>query len=469
MPFPTRNFNSKIISSRGLKSRRFNQRNLKKITEDAIAYWDAGSLDQSSRFLQELIGSGVGPMRFGSSIAVNANDPTRLEFSGSKYIYCPGVAGANSVSAPDSSLVRVTGDIDIRVKVALDNWTPSATNSLMAKRDSDIGFHFRVLTSGFLDFTWSTTGEAGGTLSVQSTATGLSSGEVKWVRVTMDVDNGSNQRVVVFYKSDDGVSWTIINTVTTNGTTSIFSAPNSSLRLGNAVSNSQPLSGKIYYAELRSGIDGAIVARFDASFAVQTGYIDLLNSNNTVWTINRATSGKRPVLVERNVLLLGSDDYLECVDDKLLNFNTSDSFSICILVRQWSNVVSSGRYIAKKEAGAAAGWGIQATGGLGATSDVADGTNQTLANSGAITAGEISLLTLVRNVASDTLITYVNSTPGSSVTDNSTNLTSTNTLRVGRGAGSTAVYQDFEFFAALIFRKALSSEEINLMVQTLKN
>jgi hypothetical protein len=52
--------------------------------------------------------------------------------STNSYLYLPGVV-SNYASAPDSAALDIVGDIDLRVKVALDDWTPAAQTALVAK------------------------------------------------------------------------------------------------------------------------------------------------------------------------------------------------------------------------------------------------------------------------------------------------------------------------------------------------
>lgn len=100
------------------------------------------------------------------------------------YIYLPGVSLYN-LETPDASALDITGDIDIRVKVALDDWTPSSVQMLVAKYIStgnQRSYRLQVDTTGVLSLIWSSLGTAVTANSLTSTvATGIADGAVKWI------------------------------------------------------------------------------------------------------------------------------------------------------------------------------------------------------------------------------------------------------------------------------------------------
>jgi hypothetical protein len=212
-----------------------------------------------------------------------------------QYLDLPGTSG-NYASTPDSAAVSITGDIDIRVKAALDDWTPVASSTLVNKFDDVNGarysYMFQVKTDGTLVVFWSADGTA--TLnSVSTVAVGALDGAVKWVRVTLDVDNGAVGNDTKFYTSDNGVSWTQLGTtIAKAGTTSIFDSA-ALLQFGGwrPDGSAEPTAGKVYYAELRNGIDGTVVAKFDPlNDGGKIGDTSFESSTGEVWTINQSGS-----------------------------------------------------------------------------------------------------------------------------------------------------------------------------------
>lgn len=231
------------------------------------------------------------------------------------YVDLPGTAG-NYISTPDSPAISITGDIDIRVKVALDDWTPAAITDLVAKWNlnvAQVSYRFMVGTGGLLRLGISSTG-AGATSEVDSTdATGFVDGSVHWVRATLDVDDGTGNKDFRFYTSSNGEIWNQLGSVVQiAGTTSIFDST-TVLEIGaQNLGTERLLAGNVYYAEVRNGINGPVVARFDPDDSVvepvpttQTPS-SFISSTGEVWTINGAawvwgvTEGSSCVIAEGN-------------------------------------------------------------------------------------------------------------------------------------------------------------------------
>ncbi len=199
-------------------------------------------------------------------------------------LYLPGTSGSY-VSAPDAASLDITGDIDLRVQVALNDWTPASVNVLMAKLQTagQFSWYFYVGTDGKLVLIHYADGTTA--RSAQSTVgTGLTDGTAKWVRATLDVDNGSSGRDVKFWMSDDGSSWTQLGTtVTTSGTSSIYSGT-SQLEIGSYLAGGGlNAAGKFYRAQVYNGIGGTLVA--DADFRLPWSDRHRDSAGNT-WTLN---------------------------------------------------------------------------------------------------------------------------------------------------------------------------------------
>lgn len=195
---------------------------------------------------------------------VIATDPTGAYFDGTG-LRMYGVA-SNNASTPDSAALDITGDIDIRVKVNLSDWTPAGTTYFVSKYTTGTpqrSYRFYLSTGGFLNFQWSSDGSAalaGGSTVV----TGITDGSTKWVRVTLDVNNGAVGRDLSFYTSDDGSTWTQLGTtVTQAGTTSIY-AGTGVVDFGSSDGANANLIGTIYRAQVLNGIGGTVA--FDANF-----------------------------------------------------------------------------------------------------------------------------------------------------------------------------------------------------------
>jgi hypothetical protein len=127
-----------------------------------------------------------------------------------------------------------------------------------------------VGTNGLLRLNWSDNG-TNVYSSTSSVVTGITDGASKWIRVTLDVDDGAGNSATNFYTADDSAtyptSWTQLGaTITRAGTTNIFDSTNA-LTVG-PPSGTSGSSGTFYRAIVKDGIGGTTV--FDADFSTQT-------------------------------------------------------------------------------------------------------------------------------------------------------------------------------------------------------
>jgi hypothetical protein len=201
---------------------------------------------------------------------------------------CVGIANSHA-SCPDSAALSFTGDIDIRMKVRLPDWTPAVTNTLAAKyhtTGNQRSWLFQVNTTGLLQFIWSPNGTSPSALTKTSTvAAGFADGAVGWVRVTLDVDNGASGNDVKFYTSTDGSSWTQLgSTVTTATATSIFDST-AVVEVGAFSSGTTDfLLGDVYSLAVYDGIAGTLRASPD--FAAQSaGTTSFNDAQGNTWTV----------------------------------------------------------------------------------------------------------------------------------------------------------------------------------------
>jgi len=203
------------------------------------------------------------------------------------YLTLPGAAGAYA-STPDSTAVSVTGDIDIRVKCALTDWTPVTTSTLIAKyltTGNQRSYQMSVASTGVLTCIISIDGAAY-SQATSSVVTGITDGVAKWIRVTRASATG----VAKFYTSDDGSSWAQLGTDRSTTAGSLFDSTQL-LEVGSLYSGTvQPVAGKIYYAQVRDNIldDGSGIV-FAADFT-DTGRSFIESANGATVTIHGTTA-----------------------------------------------------------------------------------------------------------------------------------------------------------------------------------
>lgn len=187
-----------------------------------------------------------------------------------------------STSTPDHTSLAITGDIDVRVHVALDNWVPGGFGIFIVAQWPNTGTNnawlFGITAAGRPQLAWSPDGTTGAIVSRTSTEIPTFS-TYGWIRATLDANNGAGSHDVRFYTSGDGTNWTQLGGVVNGaGTTSIF---DSTANL--AISNILPFTGNVRAVEIRNGINGTIVANPDYSLQIP-GTTSLVDSTGKTWT-----------------------------------------------------------------------------------------------------------------------------------------------------------------------------------------
>lgn len=217
---------------------------------------------------------------------------------------------------------------------------------------------------------------------------------------------------------------------------------------------------KVRSIALTNNSGGAAVGSIDANLLSEP-YASYTDPQGNVWTLNRSATGRKLAVVDRDLLLLGTDDYLEVADSPLLNFGAGDKFSAVVLVRRYGSLASE-VFLAKRDgaAGSDVGYNIRSSGASPANTLflVSDGTSESNASATGIPASGIATLFCgirgngMRAGSPDSL------TSGSDVTTGT--LSNSDVLRIGRYSGAGTAYGDFEFIAAAIFRFALTADEL---------
>ncbi|MGW5637120.1 hypothetical protein [Streptomyces sp. NPDC003832] len=223
---------------------------------------------------------------------IGRNTPLRVSLpsDGDHYLQLDGREGCYA-STPDTASLDITGDLDVRMEIAPD-WYGSNSQTVIGKWDRPT-----------LQQSWMVS-IVDGAISLQvSTAGDVYAGGYGWsralpvlperaaIRITLDVDNGAGGRTFTFYTAEslDG-PWEVLSTHTlTNGTAPIFSG-SAPLQIGvtdfrNGIARPRyPLHGRAYRFEVRSGIDGPVVASPDFRSATP-GATSITDAQGLVWTL----------------------------------------------------------------------------------------------------------------------------------------------------------------------------------------
>jgi hypothetical protein len=192
-----------------------------------------------------------------------------------------------NVTTPDTGVLDIVGDIDIRVDVDLDSWRDvMALASKWNETGNQRSWALAIYSSGRIGFDWSTNGT--NDLAATSTVTvPIVTGRLA-VRMTMAVSSGGTTINTFYTAPTINDTWTQLgDPVVTAGTTNIFASTAALTLLDNpnfSFSGSY-IRGKMYAAEVRNGIGGTVVAAPD--FTAQTNNAtSFTDPAGRVWTLN---------------------------------------------------------------------------------------------------------------------------------------------------------------------------------------
>lgn len=221
---------------------------------------------------------------------IGRNTRIRVSVPGTtRYLELPGTPEAFA-STPDAAALDITGDLDLRWEGEA-NWYGPGARTLIGKWEpaGDQRSYLLRIQSGLLTFSYSTAGTSSSFFFSQALPALPPHAAV---RVTFDADNGAGVRVVRFYWAETlaGPWAEFADPATLAGTAPIFvgTAP---LAVGpvdlTASPPRTPVEGRVYAAEVRSGINGTLVAApdFQAQAVGAPGFTD---SAGRVWALTGA-------------------------------------------------------------------------------------------------------------------------------------------------------------------------------------
>ncbi|MFH8797049.1 hypothetical protein [Streptomyces sp. NPDC017941] len=196
-------------------------------------------------------------------------------------------------STPDAAALDITGDLDLRIEAEASWYAPGA-HTLIGKWETaaDQRSYLLQLTDGLLYFTYSTDGSLA-TDSFHSRALPALPRRAA-LRATLDVDNGAGGRTVRFYWAESLAGpWTQFGTTSTLTGTIALHSGTAPLTVGptdlTLTAPRRPIEGRVYAAEVRSGIDGTVVANpdFTAQAPGASGFTD---AAGRVWALTAAAA-----------------------------------------------------------------------------------------------------------------------------------------------------------------------------------
>jgi hypothetical protein len=436
-----------------------------KLAKQAVWWIDAqapGSSDSGA------VNLGWGGTALNAAQATAANQPKFLPFSGTPYVYSPGNNG-NAISVPHVAGEQIGDVLDVRVDARLPSWKANTGGYIFAKSTSisasSTAWYFSIGTTGNLGFAPSDgTAFATNTASANNILAGLADNTRYRIRATYTRDTGAGQHAIAFWYSTDLVtplasvtSWIQLGaTLTAASIGTMVDAPHP-IGLGSYRLTTAGPEGDYYGAAIIA--NGAVKLVIDTSVISSGSTYTFPTLTGSTATINRSNAGRKAVAVVAPVWLFGTDDYLEVADNDLLDFGATDSFTAVLVARRWNAESLAALTKANTIGSTIQGWALN-TSTTAWRFTVGDGT-RLIPQAPNDTLGAASTIVGVRNVTADTLTAYWNAAAGTPLTDTSTGtLANANTLRIGT---TTTDYMAMEFTAAMIFRRALTATEIQLL------
>ncbi|MFF9582503.1 hypothetical protein [Streptomyces achromogenes] len=216
---------------------------------------------------------------------IGRNTPIRVSVPGpTSYLELDGNP-ANYATTPDTPALDITGDLDLRWEGEA-NWNQLGAQVLIGKWDpAGQKAYMLRLEDGLLNIHHSSDGSGGALLRWRLPALPRRAA----LRATLDVDNGAGGRTATFYWAPTIAGpWRQFGAGSVDGTgiTFVSTAP---LRIAptDLISTTPlryPVTGRVYRAEVRNGIDGPVVASPD--FTTQTpGTSTITDSAGLTWTL----------------------------------------------------------------------------------------------------------------------------------------------------------------------------------------
>ena len=204
------------------------------------------------------------------------------------YVQLDGTSG-DYIYTPDTATVSFSNDIEVVMRVKVTDWSAAAIQTLVGKyvtTGNQRSWKIASNTSAQIIITVSTDGTTTNTATI-TPSVALPDNTWIWLRLRMDLTNGSNSVGTVETAADTGTndepsSWTANGTATATALAGIFDST-APLEIGSFQNGtSERLVGQVARCIVRSGFAGTTVADFNASDCYGPGYT---HSSGYAWTL----------------------------------------------------------------------------------------------------------------------------------------------------------------------------------------
>jgi hypothetical protein len=227
---------------------------------------------------------------------IGRNTPFRSGYTvGSPWAELPGGLNYHSLFVNDNAALDVTGDFDLRLDLALEDWSES---QMLAVRyvtsNGDNRCWALEILDGVLTFLWSPNGTFASRITQAATEPVKGyNGQRMALRVTLDINNGAGGYELRFYtgRTVNDTEWNLLgNPIVGGSTTSVF-AGNAYMEVGAGFDfNTTPdgaalnrMRGKAYALKLLDGISGTVKVDMNTRSAT-VGGTTFTDSTGLTWS-----------------------------------------------------------------------------------------------------------------------------------------------------------------------------------------
>lgn len=225
---------------------------------------------------------------------IGRNTPFRFGYTvGSPWGEFDGGLTYNSLFVNDNPALDITADFDLRLDLALEDWSESQMLALRYVPSANDCWALEIL-DGVPTFLWSPDGTFASRITQTATAAVQAyNGQRLALRVTLDINNGAGGYELRFYtgRTVNDTEWALLGDPVTGGATTSVFAGSAYMEFGGGFAfNATPaggalnrMRGKAHALQLRDGIGGTVKVDMSTT-AAAAGGTTFVDSTGLTWS-----------------------------------------------------------------------------------------------------------------------------------------------------------------------------------------